>query len=137
MVLFPKSQQCDCSLFIFLDLRNFQISHVPSGRFWSYTAGQNSEQIILKGDCADEFTYDTYGGLKHVLSSRCPYIDGTTNYTEMQTSCDDWTVALIHKDIIGLMMIKRKSTNKAVMADGFGNKGEYIENETVSASTEQ
>ena len=40
----------------------------------------------------------------------------------MRTSCDDWKVALIHKDIIRLMMMKRKSTNKAVMADGFGKK---------------
>ena len=115
--------------------RNFQIKHIRSGRCWSFTAGQNEERISLGGNCDDNFTYDTYGGLKHVSSGHCSFHNKTGNTIGMQASCDDFLTALIDKNKQGLMMIKPTSNQGAIKASSIGNQGELLFNSTISGSS--
>ncbi len=100
------SINCPDQLFIPSLKDTFKIQHVPSGRCLSFTSGSDGNKIMFKAACADEFTYDANGGLKHVASSACAFLENNEKFKMSSTKCDASDVAIMTRSASGKLLLR-------------------------------
>ncbi len=112
----------------------FKLQHVPSGRCFSYSSGQNDDKIILKAACSDDFSYDGNGGLKHVATSNCAYLDNNGHLRMSQPTCNAIDAAIITKDVDGKLLLKmpRNGNGNCIVQTSFGAEGDGVKNGSCS-----
>lgn len=115
---------CCHSVFI---LDSFRIQHIPSGRCLSFQSGANNDQITLKAACNEFFRYDTNGGLKHITSGSCVYLDSTT--VKMSSSfCNNGSI--LYRTTDGILRFLYDSM-KCLAPAGTGIEAELIQKSTT------